>query len=122
LKTQPGEPHLNVSTSLCAYGYTASVQAQRSLFTILMSSARHYLWRHSLSWLPGGKRLRIYSINLMRLRHPTWFRQDLERLFGLLAARTIRPRPIIVGTQTEHGALRRMASELATCAGRRSSE
>jgi Zinc-binding dehydrogenase len=45
-----------------------------------------------LSWLPGGKHLRIYSINAMRARHPAWFREDLERLFPMLAARVIRPR------------------------------
>ena len=67
---------------LCAYGYTTGVQAQRRLLTILMWIARVYLWRRLLSWLPGGKRLRIYSINLMRALHPGWFREDLERLFG----------------------------------------
>src|SRR5438876_1631612 len=44
---------------LCAYGYTASVQEQRSLLTILMGIARVYLWRRLLSWLSGGKRVRI---------------------------------------------------------------
>ena len=44
-----------------------------------------------LSWLSGGKRLRIYSINLMRALHPGWFREDLERLFGLLQTGSIRP-------------------------------
>jgi NADPH:quinone reductase-like Zn-dependent oxidoreductase len=77
---------------LCAYGYTAGVQAQRRLLTILMWIARVYLWRRLLSWLPGGKRVRVYSINVMRARHPAWFREDLERLFGLLATRAIRPR------------------------------
>ena len=77
---------------LCVYGYTAGVQAQRRLPTILMWIARVYLWRRLLSWLPGGKRLRVYSINVMRARHPAWFREDLERLFGLLATRAIRPR------------------------------
>src|SRR5262245_11497779 len=77
---------------LCAYGYTASVQAQRPLLTILMSIARVYLSRGLLSWLPGGKRVRVYSINAMRARHPDWFREDLERLFTLLATRAIRPR------------------------------
>ena len=48
--------------------------------------------RGLLRLLPGGKRTYVYSINLMRARHPTWFKEDLERLFGLLAARTIRPR------------------------------
>src|SRR5262245_52095975 len=73
---------------LCAYGYTAGVQAQRRMLTMLMWVARLYLW----GWLPGGKRARGYSINVMRARHPAWFREDLERLFGLLATGAIRPR------------------------------
>jgi NADPH:quinone reductase len=73
---------------LCAYGYSAGVQAQRHMLTVLMWMARLYLWR----WLPGGKRARVYSINVMRARHPAWFREDLERLFGLLATRAIWPR------------------------------
>ena len=77
---------------LCAYGYTARVQAQRRISTMLMWMARVYLWRRVLSWLPGGKRPRLYSINAMRARHPAWFQEDLERLFGLLATRAIRPR------------------------------
>ena len=56
--------------------------------TMLMWVARLYLWR----WLPGGKRARVYSINAMQSRHPAWFRDDLERLFRLLATRAIRPR------------------------------
>jgi NADPH:quinone reductase len=58
------------------------------MLTILMWMARLYLWR----WLPGGKRARIYSINVMRARHPAWFREDLGRLFEILAAGAIRPR------------------------------
>jgi len=73
---------------LCAYGYSAGVQAQRRMLTMLMWIARLYLWR----WLPGGKRACFYSINVMRARHPAWFREDLERLFGLLATGAIRPR------------------------------
>jgi NADPH2:quinone reductase len=73
---------------LCAIGYSAGVQAQRGMLTILMWIARLYLWR----WLPGGKRARFYSINVMRARHPAWFREDLERLFALLASRAIHPR------------------------------
>ena len=77
---------------LCAYGYTAGVQPQRRLLSILTWIARVYVWRRLLSWMPGGKRIRIYSINAMRARHPAWFREDLERLFGFLASRAIRPR------------------------------
>ena len=77
---------------LCAYGYTAGVQARHRLPTMLVWIARVYLWRRLLSWFPGGKRIRVYSINAMRTRHPAWFREDLERLCGLLATGTIRPR------------------------------
>ncbi|HXU82669.1 MAG TPA: medium chain dehydrogenase/reductase family protein [Polyangia bacterium] len=73
---------------LLAIGYSASVQAQRHMSAILMSIARMYLWR----FRRGGKHARFYSINFMRLRHPRWFRQDLEHLFGLLATGAIRPR------------------------------
>jgi NADPH2:quinone reductase len=73
---------------LCAYGYSAGVQAQRRMLTMLMWGARLYLWR----WMPGGRRALFYSINVMRARHPAWFREDLERLFGLLATQAIQPR------------------------------
>jgi NADPH:quinone reductase-like Zn-dependent oxidoreductase len=76
---------------VCAYGYTAGVQPNRRPLAILIWLARQYLqslWK----WLAAGKRTRVYSINLMRAQHPAWFRQDLERLFGLLATRAIRPR------------------------------
>jgi len=73
---------------LCAYGYSAGVQAQRHMMRMLMWIARLYLWR----WLPGGKRTQFYSINIMRAQHPNWFREDLEQLFNLLATRSIQPR------------------------------
>jgi NADPH:quinone reductase-like Zn-dependent oxidoreductase len=77
---------------LCAYGYTASVNARQRLRTLLARAVSIYLWRRFRGALPGGKRLTVYSINAMRARHPAWFRQDLETLFGLLAARRIAPR------------------------------
>ena len=73
---------------LCAYGYSAGVQGRRSMLTMLMWIGRLYLWR----WLPGGRRAFFYSINAMRLQHPAWFREDLERLFALLAGGVIQPR------------------------------
>ncbi|GAA0005753.1 medium chain dehydrogenase/reductase family protein [Bradyrhizobium diazoefficiens] len=73
---------------LCAIGFSASVQARRRMLPILMEIARLYLWR----LLPDGKRARFYSVNAMRARHPTWFKEDLEELFELLAEGAIRPR------------------------------
>jgi NADPH:quinone reductase-like Zn-dependent oxidoreductase len=73
---------------LCAYGYTAGVQAQLGRLDLLKWMARLYLWR----WRPGGKRAVGYSINVLRARHPAWFREDLQRLLGMLATRAIAPR------------------------------
>jgi NADPH:quinone reductase-like Zn-dependent oxidoreductase len=73
---------------LCAYGYSAGVEDQRRMLTMLMWIARLYLWR----WLPGGRHARFYSINAMRLQHPAWFRQDLEYLLSLLSSGAIHPR------------------------------
>ncbi|MCM2279022.1 MAG: medium chain dehydrogenase/reductase family protein [Oligoflexia bacterium] len=77
---------------LCAYGYTASVQANERLVALMARLSRITLRRWLGSWLPQGKRLRIYSINVMRARHPAWFQEDLERLFALLKSRSIHPR------------------------------
>src|SRR5262252_6479171 len=73
---------------LVAIGYSAGVQQKRRMLTMLGWIARLYLW----SLLPGGKRAFFYSINKIRALHPAWFRQDLERLFELLASGAIRPR------------------------------
>src|SRR6185369_15582810 len=58
---------------LCAIGFSASVQAQRGMLPILMEIARLYMWR----MLPAGKRACFYSVNVMRARHPNWFKEDL---------------------------------------------
>lgn len=73
---------------LIAIGFSAGAQAKQGMLSILTSIARLYLW----GWLPYGKRTRFYSINVIRARHPEWFRQDLAYLFALLAEERIRPR------------------------------
>jgi NADPH:quinone reductase-like Zn-dependent oxidoreductase len=73
---------------LVAIGFSANVQAKQGMMHILGNIARMYLW----GLIPGGKRSCFYSINVMRAKHPDWFKQDLEHLFGLLAAGAIHPR------------------------------
>ena len=73
---------------LCAIGFSAAVEAKRALPVILLWIARLYLWR----WSPGGRRAGFFSINVMQAQHPAWFREDLEKLFSLLARGVIRPR------------------------------
>ena len=76
---------------VCVFGYTAHVKPGRGVLGVLPWFTVLYLWRRMLSWLPDHRRIRFYSINLMRARHPDWFKEDLERLFDLLAARIVRP-------------------------------
>jgi len=72
---------------LIAIGFSASAQAKRGMASILASIMRMYLW----GLLPGGKRTRFYSINVMRARHPDWFKEDLAYLFELLGKKLIKP-------------------------------
>lgn len=72
---------------LVAIGYSAGAQANQSMLGVIAAIARLYLW----GWMPGGKRTRFYSINVMRARHPEWFKQDLAYLFDLLKDGQINP-------------------------------
>ena len=73
---------------LVAIGFSASVQSRQGMGSILASIARMYLW----GLLPGGKRTKFYSINVMRAQHPDWFKEDLCYLFELLKRGAIHPR------------------------------
>jgi NADPH:quinone reductase-like Zn-dependent oxidoreductase len=77
---------------ICAYGYTARMQAQKTLLSTLLWLGRVYVWRSLWGALQGGKRIRPYSINLMRAQRPGWFKEDLGRLLVLLASGKVRPR------------------------------
>lgn len=73
---------------LVAIGYSAGAEAKHGMTAALASIARMYVW----GWVPGGKRTRFYSINVMRARHPNWFKQDLACLFELLKEGRIKPK------------------------------
>lgn len=73
---------------LVAIGYSAGAEAKQGMAAALANIARMYVW----GWVPGGKRTRFYSINVMRARHPNWFKQDLSCLFELLKDGRIKPR------------------------------
>jgi NADPH:quinone reductase len=73
---------------LVAIGYSAGAQAKQGLLAVLAVIARLYVW----GWMPRGKRTRFYSINVMRARHPEWFKQDLAYLFKLLQQGRIKPK------------------------------
>lgn len=73
---------------LVAIGYSAGAEAKQGMVAALANIARMYLW----GWIPGGKRTRFYSINVMRAQHPEWFKEDLAYLFELLKQGRIRPK------------------------------
>ena len=79
---------LKPSGLLVAIGYSAGAQARQGMLAILAMIGRLYMW----GWIPGGKRTRFYSINVMRARHPEWFREDLAHLFELLREGRIKPK------------------------------
>ena len=74
--------------TLCAYGFTSAVKSGTPLPTVGWWLLRLHIWNA----LPNGKSARFYSITKLRKKHPDWYRADLEKLFALLAAKTIRPR------------------------------
>lgn len=73
---------------LVAIGYSAGAQGKQGMLAILATIARLYVW----GWMPGGRRTRFYSINVMRARHPGWFKEDLAGLFELLKQGKITPK------------------------------
>jgi NADPH:quinone reductase-like Zn-dependent oxidoreductase len=73
---------------LVAIGYSEGAEAKQGMAALLLSIARMYLW----GWMPRGKRTRFYSINIMRARHPEWFKEDLAHLFQLLRDGRIKPK------------------------------
>lgn len=73
---------------LVAIGYSAGAQARQGLLAVLAAIARLYVW----GWMPRGKHTRFYSVNVMRARHPEWFKQDLAYLLGLLQQGRIKPK------------------------------
>jgi NADPH:quinone reductase-like Zn-dependent oxidoreductase len=44
-----------------------------------------------LKLFPAGRHAYWYNVKALRDEHPDWFREDLGKLFGLLAARQIQP-------------------------------
>ncbi len=81
-----------------AYGLTGSLRGGRSVAS--GRSGRRHRFRGiavfgvfiAAGWLlPGRRRVVPYSIQTLERLRPTWFREDLIALFGLLQQRKIKP-------------------------------
>jgi len=71
--------------SLVCFGAQAAVTEGKS------AAVRGFVMLGLMKLLPDGKKASWYNVKLLRDKRPDWFREDLSRLFELLAARQIRP-------------------------------
>lgn len=70
---------------LVAFGFQNEVLGRGG--SIPLDFIKLKLW----DWLPNGHATAFYSIGAMRRKHPEWFREDLARLFVMLAEGRIAP-------------------------------
>lgn len=71
--------------SLVCYGAQAAVTEGRS------AAAIGFALLGLMKIIPDGRRASWYNIKSLRDAHPDWFRQDLTKLFDLLAHRQMQP-------------------------------
>jgi NADPH:quinone reductase-like Zn-dependent oxidoreductase len=90
-----GSAHLKLSAravrnggTIVAFGYyQAANRGTGALRDILSQYLRLWLW----SLPPGRKHVAFYDTRPTKRKHPDWYRDDLARLFALLAAGTLKP-------------------------------
>ena len=76
---------------LVAYGFQSSLSNGKRSIPRVVSDAAGWASAFALSFANPGRKLRVYSIQMLKRRHPDWFREDLTALFNLLANRKIKP-------------------------------
>jgi NADPH2:quinone reductase len=74
-----------------AYGLGSTASNGRQTVSAIVTSSLAWLGAFSLNLVPGYKRVKLYSIQMLKRRKPGWFRKDLEELLSLLADGRIRP-------------------------------
>ena len=74
-----------------AYGLGSTVANGRQTLRAIVTSSLAWLWAFSFNLVPGYKSVKLYSIQMLKRRHPSWFREDLEELLTLLSDGRIQP-------------------------------
>ena len=74
-----------------AYGLGSTAANGRQSPRAIVTSSLAWLWAFSFNLVPGYKSVKLYSIQMLKRRHPSWFREDLEELLTLLSNGRIRP-------------------------------
>jgi NADPH2:quinone reductase len=89
---------------LVVYGLGSTVTAGRQTTSAIVTSSLGWIWAFSFNLIPGHKRVSLYSIQMLKRRRPSWFREDLEQLLSLLSEGRIRP--VVTGRFPLHEAAR----------------
>ena len=76
---------------LVAYGFQSSLTKGKRSVGRVVSDATGWATAFALNLANPNKRLRVYSVQMLKRRHPDWFRDDLTALFDLLANDEIKP-------------------------------
>ncbi len=76
---------------LIAYGLGSTASNGKQSARAIVASSLAWLWAFGFNLVPGYKRVKLYSIQMLKRRQPDWFRQDLEQLLSLLSNGQIRP-------------------------------
>jgi NADPH2:quinone reductase len=76
---------------LVGYGFNSTLVSGKRELKRLMSDASGWAAAYILNFLSGNQRFLIYSIQMLKRREPSWFRQDLTTLFGLLERGELKP-------------------------------
>ena len=73
---------------MLVYGLSAAISPKGANHAAAVGS---FLLLGALKLIPDGRSADFYSITTMKKRHPEWFREDLSKLFDLLAKKQIAP-------------------------------
>ena len=76
---------------LVGYGFGSTATDGRQSAAAIATTSLAWLGAFAYNLVPGYKRLKLYSIQMLKRRRPSWFREDLERLLALLAEGRIHP-------------------------------
>jgi NADPH2:quinone reductase len=76
---------------LVAYGLQSSLIKGKRNIGRVASDAAGWATVFALNLMKPKKRFLLYSIQMLKRRHPDWFREDLMLLFDLLARGEIKP-------------------------------
>ena len=76
---------------LVAYGLGSTASKGRQTRSAIAATSLAWLWAFSYNLVPGYKRVKLYSIQMLKRRRPGWFRDDLEQLLALLSEGHIHP-------------------------------